>query len=188
MLGYVAWEYYGSNVVARHHQAELIGQLHREWEGGRAPDTAGSPFAVVTIPRFGADYAVPLIKGVTEDDLARGIGWFTDTSRPGRIGNFVVGAHRVTHGEPFRDLPDLQAGDQVIVTTRTHVYTYVLDEGGADREVDFAQTWILDPVPGSPSAEPTRALITLVTCAELFHTDERNVVLGHLLSTEQRTP
>jgi sortase A len=192
VLGYVGWQLWGTNVVSYHRQQAELAQLRTQWaqpggdeEGAPRP---GHAFAVVRIPRFGAHYAVPLIDGVTEDDLARGIGWFPQTARPGAVGNFVIAAHRITHGEPFRDFPDLRTGDEVVVQTRTRTYTYVLDQDGSSRTVDMSQTWILEPVPGHPGAVPTTATITMVTCAELFHTDNRNVVVGHLRDVQDRVP
>ena len=92
----------------------------------------------------------------------------------------------MTHGEPFADFPELRVGDEVVVETRSHIYTYGLRDNGTDRILDFGQTWVLDPVPGEPEAKPTEAMITLVTCSELFHTDNRSVVFGDLLRKERR--
>jgi sortase A len=37
-----------------------------------------------------------------------------------------------------------------------------------------------------PSQEEGQRLLTLTTCAELFHTDDRMVAFGHLVETEPR--
>jgi sortase A len=37
-----------------------------------------------------------------------------------------------------------------------------------------------------PDRRPTEALITLTTCAELFHTSDRLVAFGHLVRTEPK--
>lgn len=192
-LGWLGWQFYGTNIVSERAQAEGIAQLHREWAASVAPTREGAivvgrPFAIVRIPRFGQNYAEPVIAGVTEDDLARGVGWFPETAEPGEVGNVVLAAHRITHGEPFRNFPELRAGDHVIVETAAKTYTYVLDQDGDARVIDFHDTAILDPAPGDASARPMTALITLVTCAELFHTDNRNVVTGHLLSVQDSGP
>jgi sortase A len=127
-----------------------------------------------------------VVKGVGDRALARGVGWFPDSARPGEVGNFAVAGHRVTHGEPFRHFLELRKGDEVVVETRTHVYTYVLRDDGTDRELDFSEGWVLDPVPGEPGVQPTERLITLVTCSELFHTDKRSVVFGELARAERK--
>ena len=136
-----------------------------------------------------------MIEGVRDSDLSRGIGHFPGTG-PGQIGNFALAGHRVTHGEPFRDLPDLRPGDEVIVETADAIYTYVLDTDPNDLVVSFTENWVLDSVPVPPEGEappgmpdfdssstPDESIITLTTCSELFHTDNRLVAFGHLLST-----
>lgn len=192
-IGFVGWQLVGTNLVARHHQGVVKDQIAARWsdEGpsGDAVDESwrtGDGVALVRIPRFGDDYEMPLLAGTSDHDLARGIGWFTDSARPGQLGNFAIAAHRVTHGEPFSRFLELREGDEVIVETRTHVYTYRLSENGNARVVDFGETWVLDPVPGKPDAPPAESLITLVTCAEIFHTDDRNVVFGALQSVERK--
>lgn len=193
MTGYVGWQFVGTNLVARHQQGVVADEINAAWEeegtSGDAVDDRWRPgdgIALVRVPRFGDDYEMPLVAGTSDDDLARGIGWFPDSAHPGEVGNFAIAAHRVTHGEPFSRILDLRAGDEVIVETRTHVYTYRLVEDGDARVVDFTETWVLDPVPGKPTSEPTESLITLVTCAEIFHTDERNVVFGALQTAQRK--
>jgi sortase A len=205
MLAYVAWEYYGTDVIARHKQAQIRADLKERWRYPTVadlvgPDAAGaslgSAVALVRIPAFGSDYEVPMIEGVRDSDLAEGIGHFPGTG-PGQIGNFALAAHRVTHGEPFRHLPDLRPGDEVIVETADAIYRYVLDTDPNDLVVPFTDGWVLAPVPTPPKGEsappgmpdfggsviPDRAIVTLTTCSELFHTDNRMVAFGHLVST-----
>ncbi len=205
LLGWVGWQVWGTNWVSKRHQAEAVEQLREEWgsvstrdgagsDGTRAVDVAGgTATGIVRIPRFGDDYAVPLLEGVGDDALATGFGHFTDSAAPGEPGNFAVAAHRVTHGEPLRDMPSLQPGDEVVVETRDRVYTYVLTTGGDDLVVPFTETWVVDPLPRNPAGggvqpdqTPGQRLITLTTCSELFHTDDRMIAFGVLSSDEPR--
>ena len=195
VLGWAAWEYVGTNVVAHHRQSQVVGDLDRAWSNGRDEvDAAGTTAgAVVRIPRFGGDYRMPLLEGTSDRALASGIGHVEGTAGPGEEGNFAIAAHRVTHGEPFAEMPSLRPGDEVIVETADTTYTYVLDTGGDDLEVSFEAGWVLEPVPDNPdpggvepAQDPGQHLITLTTCAELFHTDERLVAFGHLVGTEPR--
>jgi len=193
VIGYVGWQFVGTNIVSRHLQAAEKQELHQRWdERGTDGDATndkwdvGDAIALVRIPRFGKDYEMPLLAGATEENLARGITWFPETARPGQLGNFAIAAHRVTHGEPFSRFLELRAGDEVVVETRTHIYTSRLSADGDSQVVDMGETWVLDPVPGKPDAAPQQHLITLVTCAEIFHTDNRNVVTGVLQSAERK--
>ena len=56
--------------------------------------------------------------------------------------------------------------------------------------IPFTGVWVLDQVPDNPQAggvEPAQKrgqrLITLTTCSEIFHTDERMIAFGHLVRT-----
>ncbi|WP_299921851.1 class E sortase [uncultured Nocardioides sp.] len=197
LAAYVAWQVWGTNVVSQRIHRDLVEEVERTWarDGGRSALTAvdtdrGRVSAIVRIPRFGDDYAVPLLEGTSADVLAAGFGRFTNGAEPGRRGNFAVAAHRVTHGEPLRAMPDLEPGDEIVVETRRWIFTYVLDTGGADLTVPFTAGWVLDELPKNPSGGPQpdqssgQRLLTLTTCSELFHTDDRSVAFGHLESRE----
>ena len=66
-------------------------------------------------------WGLPLIQGVGPDQLAQGIGHYVGTAMPGEIGNFATAGHRATHGEPLRNIDQLEKGDQVIVETATEL-------------------------------------------------------------------
>ncbi len=182
-LGWFAWQYWGTNIVAQQKQQQIMD----DW-------THSDAIGVLRAPRLGADYEVPIMPGGTLIDakgtaaLARGVAWYESGARPGEIGNFVVAGHRVTHGEPFKDFPTFKTGDKVNVETRDRIYTYVLRNGGTDIIVPFTVTWPLDSVPDPARTEenPTEAVITLVTCSELFHTVNRSVVIGELTSIRDK--
>ena len=148
--------------------------------------------AILRIPAFGSSYAVPILEGTTTEALSVGVGHFSDSAAVGEVGNYALAAHRVTHGEPFRRLPELEAGDLVVVDTARWRYTYALDTAGDGLEVAFTETWVLDALPRNPAGgvQPSQRagqrLLTLTTCAELFHTDDRLVAFGHLVDRSPR--
>lgn len=196
LIGYVAWQLYGTNIVSERKHREITTSLRQQWEEGEdfAAVDGGSlkADALIRIPRFGKDYVVPVLQGTSDDVLAAGFGHFTETADVGTPGNYALAAHRVTHGEPLRGMPDLEVGDEVIVETRTRIYTYVLDTAGDALVIPFTGTWVLDPLPTNPDGgvepaqEPGQKLITLTTCSEIFHTDNRMIAFGHLDSTARR--
>lgn len=152
---------------------------------------AGDAMALIRIPRFGEDYVMPVMEGVSDDVLARGYGHFEESAAMGEKGNFAVAAHRVTHGEPLRDMPSLRPGDEVIVETRDTIYTYELDTDPNALVVTFRDVWVVATEPENPDpngVQPADAerLITLTTCAELFHTDDRMIAFGHLVDTDEK--
>ncbi|MFC5730008.1 MULTISPECIES: sortase domain-bontaining protein [Nocardioides] len=85
---------------------------------------------------------------------------------PGGIGNYQVTAHRLSSTQAFVDLPRLRRGDRVVVEVGERRYVYEIT---ATRRTSFRSPASLRAqraaVPGWPGAEPTRAMITLSTCA-----------------------
>ncbi|HEX4976630.1 MAG TPA: class E sortase [Nocardioides sp.] len=201
LLGYVGWQMFGTNIVSERKQREAVEALERQWaedpteivgdDPSTQPVRLGTATALIRIPRFGADYVMPVHEGVSDDVLARGFGHFEDAAQAGGKGNYALAAHRVTHGEPLRDMPELQPGDEVIVETRDAVYTYVLDTDPNELVVTFEDVWVVEPEPVNPDPDGVqppdhRRLITLTTCAELFHTDDRMIAFGHLESKTRK--
>ncbi|MEV6398313.1 class E sortase [Streptomyces sp. NPDC051907] len=85
---------------------------------------------------------------------------------PGEVGNYLVTAHRLSAGGPLRDLPALDEGDTVRVTVGGEVYVYEITE---TRQTSFRSERSLAEqraaVPGHPGEQPTKAMITISTCA-----------------------
>ncbi len=195
VLAWVAWQFWGTNWQSERRHVQAREALFDGWGDGQdvVRTEFGNATAILHIPRFGKDYAVPVLEGSTDEVLAAGVGHMDDTAEAGQAGNYVLAGHRVTHGEPFAELPDLEPGDEIIVETRAATYTYVLDTGGTDLILPFTQTWVLDPQPVNPrqggvqpQPEAGDHLLTLITCSEIFHTDNRSVVFGHLVESTPR--
>jgi sortase A len=149
-----------------------------------APPADGTGFGLMFIPRLADSvWGTPVIQGVGLDVLARGIGHYPDSAMPGQVGNFAVAAHRATNGEPFRDIDRLRVGDRVVVETGAGWDVYELDR---DQIVLPTDTWVVDPVPGTPGATPTEALITLTTCNPRWASYERWIWWSHLVEQRNR--
>lgn len=184
-LGYVGWQYYGTNIIAEKKQSDIKEQIVEDW----GKDIDGNAIGLLRVERFGADYEVPIVPTFSDEALSSGVGWDEKNVLPGEIGNFVIAGHRVTHGEPFRKFLELEVGDRVEIETRTHLYTYEMRTNGRDIRVDFSTSWPLFPVPdpNQRGAPPTEKLMTMLTCSELFHTRDRQVAIGVLVD-EQAKP
>ena len=211
LLGYVAWQFWGTNWVSKKHQREITSALQQDWSSGQGKKPkfvpTGQASALIRIPRFGKKYVVPVLEGapdgsISTDILAKGFGHFqtggvgrAKVAYPGDVGNYALAAHRVTHGEPLRNMPDLRPGDKVIVETVDATYTYELDTNPNALVIPFTGIWVLDPLPHNPrpggpepKQVPGQRLITLTTCSELFHTDNRMIAFGHLVSVTSKPP
>ncbi|MEU5164903.1 class E sortase [Streptomyces mutomycini] len=132
--------------------------------------------AELTIPSIGVtDLRVVPYEGTTDDGPGtriqdRGVAASPYGEEggvgPGETGNYLVTAHRLSAGGPLRNLPALGKGDPVLVTEGGTVYEYRITE---DRWTSFRSERSLAEqraeVPGEPGEKPTRAMITLSTCA-----------------------
>lgn len=87
---------------------------------------------------------------------------------PGGIGNYQVTAHRLSSTRAFEFLPRLRRGATVHVEAGGTRYTYRVT---TTRETSFRSPRSLREqraaVPGRPGAVPTRAMLTLSTCATI---------------------
>lgn len=84
----------------------------------------------------------------------------------GGVGNYIVTAHRTSSTKAFADLPSLRVGEKVHVVAGGTRFTYRVVR---TRWTSFRSGRSLAKqsaaVPGHPGRRPTRAMITLSTCA-----------------------
>jgi sortase A len=190
LLLFVVYQLVWTNVQADLEASRQTDQLEQEWQRDSAgpefdkPLARGKAFAILHVPRLGADWQSPVVQGVSLDDLAKGVGHYPRSALPGRVGNFAVAGHRATNGEPFAALDRLRAGDVVVVESRTTWYTYEVDDGYI---VPPTQVEVVAPVPNQPEAEPTEALITLTTCNPRWASYERLIFHGRLVEERPKS-
>jgi sortase A len=196
LLLFVGHQLWWTNVSAARAAEQVATQVQQTWatatprksSSGPRPATpaaeqpaVGEPFGLMYIPRLKDKvWGLPLVQGVGPDQLSQGIGHYVGTAMPGEIGNFATAGHRATHGEPLRDIDQIQKGDLVIVETQSDWYTYELD---STKIVNPSDVWVIDPVPGEPQATPTEALLTLTTCNPRWASTTRWIWWGHLTET-----
>lgn len=211
MLAFVGWQLFYTDIQANREQQAITDELDQKWgDDGPAPvvDTepdepdpvvpvaepgpppelaapgAGEAFAVVRIPRFGADYEWPVLEGTSLDLLQAGVGHYVDSAMPGGLGNFALAGHRVTYGRPFNQIAELRVGDPIVVETQDQWFVYRMRESlivTPDR-VD-----VVAPVPGEPGAEPQERLLTMTSCHPMFSARERYIVQAELESWQPKT-
>lgn len=185
LLGYLGYEYLISNLIADASYRHQIATLHTSWQGATG-QSVGAPVGVLRIPALGLGYSVPILSGTRTGVLRRGVGHYPGTAMPGQLGNCALAGLRVTNGQPFAGLHKLRRGDEIVVETRQATFTYVLDVPPRELTVQSTASWVLDPVPGQPRAQPTRALLTLTTSQDIWPTSDRSVGFAHLASTQNK--
>ncbi|MFZ9930701.1 MAG: class E sortase, partial [Ilumatobacteraceae bacterium] len=125
---------------------------------------------VIEIPAIGIEKFV--VAGVQTADLKKGPGHYPDTPMPGELGNAAIAGHRTTYGEPFRQLDELEIGDEIILTdlfTRRFVYRVT-----GTQIVGPTDSWVVS------TTDPTRATLTLTTCHPEFSAKQRLIVYAEL--------
>jgi sortase A len=185
VLLFVGYQLVWTNVQADRAADAKSDRLEEVWEkrGPVGPEfdlplQRGEAFAILRIPRLGENYRVPIVEGVSLEDLAVGVGHYPETALPGEVGNFSVAGHRATNGEPFAYLDQLREGDAVVVETGATWYTYEVTD---EYIVQPTQVGVILPVPNEPEAEPHKALMTLTTCNPRWASYERLIFHAELV-------
>ncbi|MBR7742554.1 class E sortase [Phycicoccus sp. BSK3Z-2] len=194
VLLFVAWQLWWTDVVAERDQERIVQALADDFASGGTglpPEVADAypdldedaAFAIVRVPRFGEDYARPVIEGTGRPVLELGVGHYDGSADPGEVGNFAIAGHRTTYGRPFHTIDALREGDRVIIETRPEVFVYEIESSEIVRPWE---TQVIQPVPDDPGAAPEEALITMTSCHPKYSATHRYVTHGRLVETVPR--
>jgi sortase A len=199
LLLFVAWQLWWTNVESDAKQRDVIKDFAQDLKTvpvapasvppadpaasygpaalGAEP-AAGATIGVVYIPRFGADYTVPIVQGTTPAVLdSLGLGHYEGTAMPGAAGNFAVAGHRQTHGAVLDNVDALVPGDRIYVQTKDGYYVYAF----RNSEIVLpSRTDVLLPVPTQPAATPTESYLTMTSCNPRFGSQERIIAYSLL--------
>lgn len=199
LLGFVAYQLWGTGIETARSQRALTERFNEQLEQSQAPATPattapettappadeppgviqdvgpieiGDPIAILQIPRLGVGDA--LVAGVGVDELKTGPGHFPETPLPGQFGRAAIAGHRTSYGQPFRHIDRLAPGDEIITTTLAGRFVY--------RVID---TEIVDPTAYEVirTTDPGRAELVLISCHPAFTTDQRMIVTALLDET-----
>jgi len=204
VLLFLGWQLWLNDIIVGGQQQAEAGELSQSWaldeqdptpqptesDAPAEPAGPGDPavmaavgnaekFAVLIVPRWGADYERSIAEGTGAKDVLNkiGLGHYTGTQMPGEVGNFAVASHRMAYGGGFKDLHQLQIGDHIYVETQDGWYDYVY------RSTEYvlpSGVGVIEPVPQAPDATAVDRIITLTTCNPFFSTAERLVAYGVL--------
>jgi sortase A len=183
---YIVWSVWINDAVSDVAQSRTAHAFSNEWGSGSAAEpgspvesepepAAGSVFANLIVPRFGADYIRPIAEGTGHDvlnDTAKGVGHYPSTELPGEGGNFAIASHRSAYGGALHRIDELRLGDDAYVETAAGWYRYVY------RNTEYVQptaTTVLASVPRTSEKPGDAAFLTLTTCNPLYSTAERIV-------------
>ncbi len=157
--------------------------------GGARPNDAEIPehlrplvqsLASVPVPTQGPQQArriqisaisvdAPVVLGDGWEQLKKGVGQHIGSANPGEKDNVVLSAHNDVFGEIFRDLNKLKTGDQVVLYTSQHAFTYIVT---GSKIVEPNQVDVM-----APTKDP---VVTLISCFPYMVDKQRIVVTARL--------
>ena len=142
------------------------------------PIERGEALAKLEIPRIGkeGDSALYVVPGVSVSDLKKGPGHYPDTPLPGQLGNSAIAGHRTTYGAPFKELDELDQGDEIRITMLSGDL-FVYEVTGADVVKPSDYHVVTD-------SDPSVATLTLTTCDPEFSAKNRLIVYATLRPEE----
>lgn len=172
----IAWPF-----VSDYQREQAAADLKEQWAKSlktvEAKETkqplAKSGVGLLSIPSI--DFDQVILEGSSTAVLDRSIGHIPKTGAPGK-GNYALAGHRsFTEGLHFNRLPEVKKGDKIIVTTKTHRYTYRIT---SSRLVTPTTLSVLDQSVASPT-------ITLITCDPPETATNRLIKQGTLIRSEK---
>ena len=104
----------------------VVNQIYLPPDIARVPPSDDTPLRVI-IPDIDVDNTI--VQGVDWNALQQGVGMLPNGAVPtSDTDNVVLAAHNDIYGELFRDLDQLEVGDQLQVQTRSGFFTYIVRE------------------------------------------------------------
>lgn len=131
------------------------------------PTSAPEQATQIQIPSLNVD--APIVQGDSWEQLKKGVAQHIGSSDPGQPGNLVLSAHNDVYGELFRHLDQLENGDQIIVYTTNHSYTY-----------NVSNIQIVKPTDVEVMASTPDPTLTLISCYPYMVDNKRIVVQASL--------
>ena len=162
--------------ISKSHKSVARQTAPRRTASTRSATKAWLP-AKLVIPEL--KVTAPIVRGIGNAALRRGVGFDPDSSDAGqRGGNCVIAGHRNVGGSWFWSLPNLRKGDLVFIDTPRQRLTYRVQSG---RVVQPSETQVLE-TSGDANAAPR---LTLYTCTKP-KTDCRFIIVADLVKTANR--
>lgn len=116
----------------------------------------------------------PIFAGHEEEQLKKGVGHSIGTALVGDVGNMVLSAHNDIYGEIFRNLDQLESGDEIVVSSGRANYTYVVNN-----------IEVVLPTAVEVMAPTDHASLTLISCYPYLIDNKRIIVKADLKETDE---
>jgi sortase A len=144
-----------------------------------AAPAEGEAFALLYVPRFGADYVRTIAEGVDLETVLNsnslGVGRYSQSDQLGELGNFALAAHRTTWGASFGNINELRLGDRIYVEVAEGWHSYEF------RNLEYvraSEIEVLNSFPRMNVESSDTRVITLTSCHPRFTIEERIIAYG----------
>lgn len=134
-----------------------------------APTPSPDSPSRIVIPAIAIDS--PVVPGDDWETLKKGVGHRIGTPNPGVRGNMVMSGHNDVYGEVFRDLDQLEVGQEIFVYAGSRKFRYVIQ---ARR--------IVVPTDLSPLNPSRESILTLISCWPYRVDNFRIIIIAQLAS------
>ena len=132
----------------------------------------GDAIGKIELPTIDKDYYV--VEGTDTASLRKGPGHYEDTPLPGQRGTVAIAGHRTTNGAPFRDIDDLEPGDEIRVEMPYGTFVYEVEH-----------TKIVDDSDLSVKDKVSFNRLILSACHPLYSAAQRIVVFSRFVRREK---
>jgi len=189
----VLWQEPVSTMIAQRNQSELRRDLDRLAASGPTPlqlralrslptterrlayaarelrrtTAEGDALGRIVLPTLGKRFVI--VAGDAPADLRRGPGVYPDTPLPGTGGTTAIAGHRTTYLAPFRNIDDLDRGDEIRLEMPYGEFTYTVE-----------RRRIVEPDDVSVIRPAGYERVVLTACHPLYSAAQRIVVSARL--------
>ncbi|MDL2233802.1 class E sortase [Ruminococcaceae bacterium OttesenSCG-928-L11] len=126
----------------------------------------------IHIPRLGI--TAPVLDGVGDEELARGIGLFTEAQLPESLevnSNTSIAAHRDVYGMEFYYIHTMEPGDLIHLKWMDTLYTYEMTEQFVTHDADWRPIQVRE-----------YPCVTLMSCEPIHVSSHRIFTVGRLIA------
>ena len=133
-------------------------------------DASSHAEGILTIEKI--DLLLPILHGVTDENMKTTVASIENAGTAGGIGNYAIAGHRNrTYGRNFNRLDEVGKGDKIQVNNGEQLFEYTVTE---KLYVKPEEVWVLNP-------NGTDKEITLITCHPMVNPTHRIIVKGKIV-------
>jgi sortase A len=119
------------------------------------------------------DVDAVIVEGTDTETLQKGPGRYPDTALPGQGRAIGIAGHRTTYLAPFRQIDEIEEGDEIVVEMPYGIFTYAVET-----------TEIVEPNDVEVVRDVGHERVVLTACHPEYSAAERYVVFGRLVGIE----